>query len=53
MAAVTGKAKIATVEQFFRRPEIHGNLDCLSNRFSGLPEIVVVGGAVRNTIMVD
>ncbi len=35
MAAVTDKAIIATVERFFRRPEIHGNLDYLSNRSSG------------------
>lgn len=51
MAAVTGKVIIRTVEQFLRRPEIHGNLDYLSNRFSGLPRIVVAGGAVRNAII--
>ena len=52
MAAVTGKAINVTVERFFRRPVIHGNLDYLSNRLSGLPEIVVAGGAVCIVIMV-
>jgi len=51
MAAVTDKAIVLAVEQFFQRPEIHGNLDYLSHCLPGSADIVVAGGAIRNVII--
>lgn len=49
--AVTDEAIVLAVERFFQYPEIHGNLEFLSNRLPGSAEIFVVGGAIRNIII--
>ena len=51
MTAVTDEAIVLDVERFFQHPEIHGNLEFLSNRLPGSAEIFVVGGAIRNIII--
>ena len=51
MAAVTDTAIALAVEQFFQRPEIHGNLVYLHDRLPGSADIVVAGGAIRNVII--
>ena len=51
MAAVTDKTIVQAVELFFQRPEVHGNLECLSNILPGSADIFVAGGAIRNLII--